>query len=217
MTTKPLVLTDELHQYVIAHGSSPDPVAQDLIEETLTLLPEKAGMQVAPEQAGFLTFLARLTGARQALEVGTFTGMSSLAIARGLAPDGHLTCLDISTEFTSVAQRYWARAGVADRIDLRIGPAAESLRALPDEPYLDLVFIDADKPGYPVYWAETVPRVRAGGLIVVDNVLRGGRVLDPKAEADQAIADFNEEVLRDNRVDLVMLPVADGLTLARKR
>ncbi|MEV0730795.1 O-methyltransferase [Polymorphospora sp. NPDC050346] len=217
MTTKPLVLTDELHQYVIAHGSSPDPVARDLIEETLALLPEKAGMQVAPEQAGFLTFLARLTGARQALEVGTFTGMSSLAIARGLAPDGHLTCLDISAEFTSVARRYWARAGVEDRIDLRIGPAAESLRMLPDEPYLDFVFIDADKPGYPVYWAETVPRVRTGGLIVVDNVLRGGRVLDPAAEPDRAIATFNEEVLRDDRVDLVMVPVADGLTLARKR
>lgn len=214
---KPLPLTEELHTYLVAHGSPPDEIAQALTEETIALLPEDARMQVAPEQAALLTFLTRLIDARQAVEVGTFTGMSSLAIARGLPADGKLTCFDISDEFTSVARRYWDRAGVSDRIELRIGPAAESLRALPTEPYLDLAFIDADKIGYPVYWDELVPRMRPGGLLAVDNVLRGGRVLAPRDESDRAIAAFNDMVRADERVDLVMLPVADGLTLARRR
>ncbi|GAB2926541.1 class I SAM-dependent methyltransferase [Micromonospora polyrhachis] len=217
MTMKPLPLTEELHTYLVAHGSPPDEIAQALTEETIALLPEDARMQVAPEQAALLTFLTRLVDARQAVEVGTFTGMSSLAIARGLPADGKLTCFDISDEFTSVARRYWDRAGVSDRIELRIGPAAESLRALPTEPYLDLAFIDADKIGYPVYWDELVPRMRPGGLIAVDNVLRGGRVLAPRDESDRAIAAFNDMARADERVDLVMLPVADGLTLGRRR
>ena len=137
-------------------------------------------LQIAPEQAPFLTFLTRLLGARQAVEVGTFTGLSSLAIARGLPPDGRLICFDMSEEFTVIARRYWERAGLADRIDLRLGPAADTLAALPDEPHLDLAFIDADKTGYPMYWAELVPRMRPGGVIVVDNVLRGGQVLAPE-------------------------------------
>ncbi|MGW0431634.1 O-methyltransferase [Micromonospora sp. NPDC003197] len=217
MTIKPLPLTEELHTYLVAHGSPPDEIARALTEETIALLPDDAQMQVAPEQAALLTFLTRLIGARQAVEVGTFTGMSSLAIARGLPADGKLTCFDISDEFTSVARRYWDRAGVSDRIELRIGPAAESLRTLPTEPYLDLAFIDADKIGYPVYWDELVPRMRPGGLIAVDNVLRGGRVLAPRNESDRAIAAFNDMVRTDERVDVVMLPVADGLTLARRR
>jgi len=217
VTTKPLPLTEELHSYLVAHGSPPDEIARALTEETIALLPDNAQMQVAPEQAALLTFLTRLIGARQAVEVGTFTGMSSLAIARGLPTDGKLTCFDISDEFTSVARRYWDRAGLSDRIELRIGPAAESLRTLPTEPYLDLAFIDADKIGYPIYWDELVPRMRPGGLIVVDNVLRGGRVLAPRDESDRAIAAFNDAVRADERVDLVMLPVADGLTLARRR
>ncbi|WP_434742866.1 O-methyltransferase [Micromonospora sp. SH-82] len=217
MTTKTLTLTDDLHRYLVAHGTPPDEIMQDLAEETRSVLPEQAGMQVAPEQAALLTFLTRLVGARQAVEVGTFTGLSSLAIARGLADGGRLTCLDISEEYTGIARRYWARAGVDDRIELRIGPAAESLRDLPHEPYLDLAFIDADKTGYPVYWAELVPRMRPGGLIAVDNVLRHGRVLAPRDEADRAIAAFNDEVVADVRVDVVMVPVADGLTLARVR
>ena len=217
MTTKPLPLTAELHSYLVAHGSPPDEIARDLAEETRAALPDDAGMQVAPEQAAFLTFLAQLLGARRAVEVGTFTGMSSLAIARGMPADGRLTCFDISTEFTSVARRYWQRAGVQDRIELRIGRAAEMLRSLPAEPHLDLAFIDADKTGYPVYWSELVPRMRPGGVIAVDNVLRHGRVLAPQDAADRAIAAFNDEILADVRVDLVMLPVADGLTLARRR
>ena len=217
MTTKPLPMTEELHTYLVTHGSPPDEIAQALIDETVALLPANAQMQIAPEQAALLTFLTRLVGARQVVEVGTFTGMSSLAIARGLPAGGRLVCFDISEEFTSVARRYWERGGVTDRIELRIGPAAESLRALPAEPYLDLAFIDADKVGYPVYWDELVPRMRPGGLIVVDNVLRGGRVLAPQNEDDRAIAAFNDVVRTDERVDVVMLPVADGLTLARRR
>ncbi|MFC0508002.1 O-methyltransferase [Micromonospora costi] len=217
MTTKSIPLTDELHAYLVGHGSPPDEVVRDLAEETRSLLPAQASMQVAPEQAAFLTFLTRLIGARQAVEVGTFTGLSSLAIARGLPEGGRLTCFDISEEYTGIARRYWARAGVDDRIELRIGPAGDTLRELPHERYLDFAFIDADKTGYPIYWAELVPRVRPGGVIAVDNVLRGGRVIAPQSADDRAIAAFNDEVLADVRVDAVMLPVADGLTLARVR
>ncbi|TDC59512.1 O-methyltransferase [Micromonospora sp. KC207] len=217
MTTKSLPLTPELHAYVVAHGSDPDEVMRDLIEETLAALPAEARMQVAPEQAAFLTFLTRLIGARRAVEVGTFTGLSSLAIARGLAEGGRLTCFDISEEYTGVARRYWTRAGVADQIELRIGPAGDTLRGLPYERHLDFAFIDADKVGYPVYWAELVPRMLPGGIIAVDNTLRGGRVLAPRDADDRAIAAFNDEVMADVRVEPVLLPIADGLTLARVR
>jgi caffeoyl-CoA O-methyltransferase len=215
MTTKPLPFTPELHAYLVAHGSAPDEVVRELAAETLAALPAEAGMQVAPEQAAFLTFLTRLIGARQAVEVGTFTGLSSLAIARGLTEGGRLTCFDISEEYTGIARRYWARAGVQDRIELRIGPAAETLRQLPLDRHLDFAFIDADKVGYPVYWDELVPRMRPGALIAVDNTLRAGRVLAPRDASDRAIAAFNDEVLADVRVDVVMLPIADGMTLAR--
>ncbi|MEV4202978.1 O-methyltransferase [Micromonospora globbae] len=215
MTTKSIPLTDELHAYLVAHGSPPDEIIRDLAEETRAVLPDRASMQIAPEQAAFLTFLTRLLGVRQAVEVGTFTGLSSLAIARGLADGGRLTCFDISEEYTGIARRYWERAGVDDRIELRIGPAGETLRELPHERYLDFAFIDADKTGYPIYWAELVPRMRPGGVIAVDNVLRGGRVIAPQSADDRAIAAFNDEVLADVRVDAVMLPIADGLTLAR--
>ncbi|MDG4802950.1 O-methyltransferase [Micromonospora sp. WMMD980] len=217
MTTKPLPLTPELHAYLVAHGSTPDEVVRELAEETRAALPAEADMQVAPEQAAFLTFLTRLLGVRQAVEVGTFTGLSSLAIARGLAEGGRLTCFDISEDYTGVARRYWARAGVQDRIELRIGPAAETLRELPRERHLDFAFIDADKVGYPVYWDELVPRMRSGAVIAVDNTLRAGRVLAPRNADDRAIAAFNDEVLADVRVEAVMLPIADGVTLARVR
>ncbi|MDQ7911339.1 O-methyltransferase [Phytohabitans sp. ZYX-F-186] len=217
MTVKTLPLNDELHAYVVAHGTPPDEIMRDLIEETERSLPDNAQMQVAPEQAAFLSLLTRLVGARHVVEVGTFTGLSSLAMARGLVEGGRLVCFDISDEFTSVARRYWVRAGVSDRIELRIGPAAERLRELPAEPHLDLCFIDADKTGYPTYWEELVPRMRPGGLLVVDNVLRDGRVLAPQDDSDTAIVRFNDIAARDDRVDVVMLPIADGLTLARRR
>jgi caffeoyl-CoA O-methyltransferase len=217
MTFKPLPLTDELHEYLLAHGTPPDDVTADLISETRAALPDDASMQVAPEQAAFIRLLTAVMGVRQAVEIGTFTGLSSLSIARGLAPGGRLTCFDISEEFTAVARRYWQRAGVDDLIDLRIGPAAERLRELPAEPYLDLAFIDADKAGYATYWAELVPRMRPGGVLLVDNVLWSGRVLDPQTDSDRAIVDFNDMVLADDRVEVVMLPIADGLTMARRR
>lgn len=217
MTYKALPLTDELHAYLLAHGTPPDDVTADLISETRTALPDDASMQVAPEQAAFIRLLTAVMGVRQAVEIGTFTGLSALSIARGLAPGGRLTCFDISEEFTAVARRYWQRAGVDDVIELRIGPAAERLRELPAEPYLDLVFIDADKPGYATYWAELVPRMRPGGVLLVDNVLWSGRVLDPQTDSDRAIVDFNDMVLADDRVEVVMLPIADGLTMARRR
>ncbi|MEV4665587.1 O-methyltransferase [Micromonospora echinofusca] len=215
MTTKSIPLTSELHAYLVSRGTPPDEIMRDLAEETRAALPNDAQMQVAPEQAAFLTFLTRLLGVRHAVEVGTFTGLSSLAIARGLPEGGRLTCFDISEEFTGIARRYWARAGVDDRIELRIGPAGDTLRELPHERHLDFAFIDADKTGYPIYWAELVPRMRPGGVIAVDNVLRGGRVIAPQNADDRAIAAFNDEVLADVRVDAVMLPIADGLTLAR--
>jgi caffeoyl-CoA O-methyltransferase len=161
--------------------------------------------------------LVRLTGARQAVEVGTFTGYSSICIARGLPDDGHLLCCDVSEDYTSVARRYWERAGVADRIELRIAPAVETLRSLPTEPYLDFAFIDADKSGYPAYVEEVLPRLRPGGLMVLDNMLRDGRVLDPESDDDHAIHALNEALVSDDRVDVVLLPVRDGVSLARKR
>jgi caffeoyl-CoA O-methyltransferase len=216
-----LTVNDQLYAYVVAHSTPLDPVARELVVATRAALPDRAHMQIGPEQAVLLTMLTRLVGARQAVEVGTFTGFSALAIARGLPPDGRLTCFDISTEYTDVARRFWHRAGVADRIDLRIGPAAERLRELPGQPHLDLAFIDADKPGYATYWAELVPRMRPGGLLAVDNVLWSGtgRVADPEPadESTRQIARFNRLVAADDRVDVVVLPVGDGLTLARRR
>jgi caffeoyl-CoA O-methyltransferase len=217
MTYEPLHLSDELHAYMLAHGTPPDEVTADLIAETRAALPDDAGMQVAPEQAAFLRMVTQLAGVRRAVEVGTFTGLSSLSIAHGMPADGRLVCFDISTEFTDVARRYWKRAGVQDRIELRIGAAAELLRELPAEPHLDLVFIDADKESYQTYWEELVPRVRPGGLLIVDNVLWKGRVLAPERESDRAIVAFNDAAVADDRVEVVMLPIADGLTLARRR
>jgi predicted O-methyltransferase YrrM len=216
MSYKGLPLSAALHDYMLAHSTPPDPVMADLIEETLKALPDDASMQVAPEQAAFLRILTSVMGVRRAVEVGTFTGLSSLSIARGLADGGRLICFDISDEFTSIARRYWERAGVDDRIELRIGPAAERISELPGEPHLDLAFIDADKTGYPVYWNELVPRVRQGGLLLVDNTLWSGRVIDPQRERDREIVAFNDLARSDPRVELVMLPIADGLTMARK-
>jgi caffeoyl-CoA O-methyltransferase len=158
-------------------------------------------------------------GARNAVEVGVFTGYSSICVARALAPGGRLLACDVSEKFTSVARRYWERAGVADRIDLRLAPATETLRALPTEATIDFAFVDADKTGYPVYYEELVTRMRPGGLIVLDNVLRSGRVVDPSQqhEADIAIRAVNDTIAADPRVDSVMLPVRDGVTLARRR
>jgi caffeoyl-CoA O-methyltransferase len=215
---KSLGLSPELHAYLVAHGSPPDAVQRELIAETAKLGPI-AVMQVAPEQGAFLTLIARLIGAREAVEVGTFTGYSSLALARGLAPGGRLLCCDVSAEWTAIARRAWERAGVADRIELRIAPAAETLRALPETPRFDLAFIDADKTNYGTYYEEILRRTRPGGLILVDNVLWSGSVIDASVQDDntRAIRAFNDAVAADARVDCVMTPISDGLTLLRKR
>jgi caffeoyl-CoA O-methyltransferase len=215
---KSVAVTPELHRYVLEHSAPLDAVQQRLIERTAELGGVRA-MQVAPEQGMLLTLLTRLVGARRAVEVGTFTGYSSLCIARGLTGDGTLLCCDVSEEWTAIAREAWTEAGVADQIELRIGPAADTLRALPPEPGIDLAFIDADKGGYRTYWDELVPRVRPGGLLLVDNVLWSGRVVDPEATDDdtQAIRAFNEHAAGDDRVELVVLPVADGLTVAMRR
>jgi len=215
---KSLGLSPELHAYLVAHGTPPDAVQRELIDETQKLGPISI-MQVAPEQGAFLTLIARLIGAREAVEVGTFTGYSSLAIARGLAPGGRLLCCDVSPEWTALARRAWERAGVADRIELRIAPAAETLRALPETPRFDLAFIDADKVNYATYYEEILMRTRQGGLICVDNVLWNGAVIDASAQDEntRAIRAFNDKVVADARVDCVMTPISDGLTLLRKR
>jgi caffeoyl-CoA O-methyltransferase len=219
MTRRSWQLSQQLMDYLTEHSTGPDAVLAELAAETARLLPGLAEMQIGPEQGRFMTLLAQISGARTAVEVGTFTGYSAICLARGLADGGKLVCCDISDEYTSVARRYWPRAGVADRIELRLGPALGTLRAMPPDPVLDLSFIDADKPGYIGYWTEIVPRTRPGGIILVDNTLASGRVLDPAhpAENVQAIRAFNDHATADGRVDLVLLPVGDGLTLARKR
>jgi predicted O-methyltransferase YrrM len=219
MTPRPkfTALDRPLYDYLVAHRSPDDDVVQELREETARL-GDDAVMQISPDQATLLRILVAAIGARRALEIGTFTGFSALSIARGLPPDGRLLCLDRSEEWTGIARRFWARAGVADRIELRLGPAAESLRALPEEPTLDFAFIDADKKGYVVYWDEVVRRLRPGGVVAVDNVLWEGEVVRPEEQGEnvRAIRRFNERVRADERVESVMLPVADGLTLARR-
>lgn len=218
MEPKSFFLSSEIHAYLVAHGMPPDPVLRELAEETQKVGP-LAVMQVAPEQGAFLTLVTKLVGARRAIEVGTFTGYSSICIARGLPADGKLLCCDVSEEWTGIARRYWQRADVAARIELRIAPAAETLRALPYREEWDLGFIDADKVGYPVYYEEILKRLRPGGLILADNVLWMGRVAERSADDPQtnAIRAFNDQVAKDERVECVMLPVSDGLTLIRKR
>lgn len=216
---KTLGLSDDVHAYVIEHGTPPDAVLERLITRTEQAAGRFARMQIAPEQGSFMTWLTRLIGARHALEVGTFTGYSAICIARGLPADGRLVCLDISEKWTTIGREAWKEAGVEDRIDLRIGPADQTLAAMPDGEQFDLVFIDADKTGYETYLDLAYPRLRTGGVVLVDNVLRNGRVLDDAATDDDTVAiqAFNAARTADERWDLAMLPISDGLTLLRKR
>ncbi len=217
MTRRSLGLSDELQQYLVDHSTRPDKIQLALVEETAAL-GRAARMQIGAEQGQLLTMITQMVGARFAVEVGTFTGYSSICIARGLSPRGQLLCCDVSEEWTAIARRYWKSAGLDKRIELRLGPALETLQELTDRPHVDLAFIDADKGGYIDYWEELVPRMRSGGVIVVDNVLWGGRVVDPSADdADtEAVRTFNDHAAADGRVELVMLPVSDGLTVARR-
>jgi caffeoyl-CoA O-methyltransferase len=206
MTRRSEQLSPELHDYLVAHSAAPDDVLNQLAAETATAFPDASGMQIGPEQGTFMTLLTQLTGARRALEIGTFTGYSSICIARGLAEGGKLTCCDVSEDWTALAREYWR-------------PAAETLRAMPAGEMFDLAFIDADKTGYTGYWDEVVPRIRPGGAILVDNTLSHGRVVDAGDTSSYvtAIRDFNDHAAVDDRVVLVLLPIGDGLTLARKK
>ena len=212
-------LSPEIHEYLVAHGTPPDDVQRWLIDETKARVGDMALMQIAPEQGAFMTVLTRLLDVHRAVEVGTFTGYSALCIARGLAPGGRLLCCDVSEEWTGLAREAWQRDGVADRIELRIAPAVETLRALPRDEPIDLAFIDADKPNYRSYYEELLPRLRTSGVILVDNTLWGGGVVDEsRTDANStAIRAFNDAVAADPRVDTVLLPISDGLTLLGKR
>ncbi|MCX4626786.1 O-methyltransferase [Streptomyces sp. NBC_01443] len=214
---KTVHLTAEVYGYLVAQAEPPSPVQEQLIARTREL-GRPAQMQVPHEQGVFLTLLGKTVGARRIVEVGTFTGYSTLALAEGLAAGGRVLTCDVSEEWTAIAREAWKAAGVDDRIDLEIAPALETLRALPQDPVIDLVFLDADKPGYRAYWDELVPRLRPGGLILADNVLYGGEAVHATAQGNAlAIREFNAHVRADERVESVMLPIADGLTLARKR
>jgi caffeoyl-CoA O-methyltransferase len=219
MASKSPWLSDELHAYIVGHGTPPDDIQQRLIDET-AVLGGVSKMQIAPEQGAFMTLLCRVSAARRVIEIGTFTGYSALALARGLPDDGRLLCCDVSEEWTAIARRYWKEAGVDHKIELRIAPALDTLRALPIGDEFDLAFIDADKENYLAYAEEIVPRLRQGGLLLVDNTLWSGEVADPTiVEGDNllAIRAFNDAFAADPRLDVVILPISDGLTLARKR
>jgi caffeoyl-CoA O-methyltransferase len=205
-------------EYASAHSSGPDEVQLQLQAVTSERTGGMAVMQIGDDQATFMEILARAIGARRAVEVGTFTGYSALAVARGMGPEGHLLCLDVSEEWTAIAREYWARAGVDDRIELRLGPAIDTLRSLPNDEQFDLAFVDADKTGYPDYYDELIPRLRAGGLLLADNTLQGGRVIDESADdsSTSAIRIFNDRVAADSRVRVVLLPIGDGVSVIQK-
>lgn len=216
MTVRSFLLDDALASYVAGHSPKPDRVEQAVRERTKGL-GDAAGMQIGRDQAALLTMLVQLVGTEHAVEVGTFTGASSLAIARGLAPGGQLLCCDTDVTWTRIAREAWQQAGVADRIVLELAPAIETLRNLHREEFLDFAFVDADKTGYPDYYEELVPRLRSGGLLVADNTLWGGRIVADEGEAAVALRAYNDRAANDPRVDTVLLTVADGLTISRKR
>lgn len=208
-----------MDQAVVAYAerlsAAPDEIQRDLIETTRALGDDLAVMQIGPVQGAFMTVLTRVLQPRLAVEVGTFTGYSALAVARELPPGARLVCCDLSEEWTAVARRFWARAGVADRIDLRIGPALDTLRALPFDPPVDLAFIDAAKAEYVDYYEELVPRLSERGVILVDNVLWDGLVADPARDdaATEALRAFSAHAAADPRTTVALLPVGDGLSM----
>ncbi|MXY52802.1 MAG: SAM-dependent methyltransferase [Gammaproteobacteria bacterium] len=221
MSSHTINLTDTLHEYLLRVGARESDVAKELRAETLRAT-RWHPMQVSPEQGAFMQLLVRLIGAKRTLEVGTFTGYSALVVAEALPADGCVIACDVSEEWTSIGKPFWERAGVADRIDLRLRPATETLDALIEEGRsgeFDFAFIDADKANYDAYYERCLRLVRVGGVIGIDNVLWGGRVVERRAndEDTQAIRAVNEKVVADERVDVAMLPIGDGLTLAVKR
>ena len=220
MMRSTLGLDDRLYDYLLGASLREPEILRRLREETAAM--PMAMMQIGAEQGQFMALLVELMGARRTLEIGVFTGYSSLVVALALPPDGHITACDISEEYTAVARRYWEEAGVADKIDMRLAPAIETLDALladGETGRYDMAFIDAEKTEYADYYERVLALLRPGGLAVVDNVLWNGSVADPDKNDDDTVAirAFNERLHGDQRVSLSMLPVSDGLTLARKR
>lgn len=220
MTIKSILVTDTLYDYILSTSLREPEVLKQLRAETAQYM--HSAMQIAPEQGQFMALLVDLTGAKKILEIGVFTGYSSTCLALALPPDGTITACDISEEFTNVARRYWIQAKVADKIDLRLGPALETLNGLIAAGHAgsyDMAFIDADKANYDSYYEQSLALLRTGGLLVIDNVLWNGRVVDPSIQdADTvAIRHLNQKIHADPRVTISLLPIADGLTLALKR
>jgi caffeoyl-CoA O-methyltransferase len=217
--SKSLGLSAPLHRYLVDHGTPPDEILRELTLETRRKIGGLSIMQVAPEQGAFMQFLTKLIGARRAIEVGTFTGYSALCIARGLTDDGTLVCCDVSQEYTDVGRPFWKRAGVTEKIDLRLAPALDTLAGLPQDGSFDFAFIDAVKSEYQDYLELLHGLVRQGGLILVDNVLWSGNVINDEMDDEntRAIRAFNDRLAKDERFDRVMLAVSDGLTLLRVR
>src|SRR5687767_2399274 len=201
-------------EYLARHSRQDDVLAE--VERETADRPD-AMMQISPDQGALMTLLAKLVGASNALEVGTFTGYSAICIARGLGEDGALTCLELDPELAAIARENIAKAGLEDRVAIKVGPAKGSLEAMPEEPTYDYVFLDADKESYPDYYELILPRMKPGGLLLIDNVLLGGRVLDPQDDRSRIVVELNDRIADDDRVDQAMVLVADGLTFVRKR
>jgi predicted O-methyltransferase YrrM len=219
VSTRTIGIDDRLYQYLLKVSLRDDPILRALREETAAL--PLALMQISPEQGQFMALLVEISGAAKAIEIGTFTGYSSLCVARALPQGGRLICCDISKEFTDIARRHWRQAGIADRIDLRLGPALETLRALNKTAAgsFDFAFIDADKSNYLKYYEAVLTLLRPGGIVLIDNVLWSGDVADPSVtDSDtSAIRQLNEHLLNDKRIGLSLVPIGDGLTIARKK
>jgi predicted O-methyltransferase YrrM len=220
MSNRTIGLSDQVYDYLVAHSLREPELLRRLRDETARLT-EWAMMQIAPEQGQFMGLLVQLIGARRALEVGTFTGYSALSVTLAMPKDGRLIACDVSKEFTDIARRYWAEAGVADRIDLRLQPALKTLDELiagGDAGSLDFIFIDADKENYDGYYERALTLLRPGGMLAIDNVLWNGAVADPKVDdaLTKSIRALNDKVAKDPRVTISLVPIGDGLTLARK-
>lgn len=207
-----------IDDYAAAHSTPPDADQLELQRITQEKTGRAAGMQIGDDQAVLMEMLVRAMGATRAVEIGTFTGYSALAVARGLGPGGRLLCCDISEEWTSIARAAWEKAGVADRIELRVGPGLDTLRSLQPGEQFDFVFIDADKTGYAQYYEEVLTRLRPGGLIVLDNMLQGGHVVDDLADDEDvaAIRSLNAAIAADPRVKVVLIPIGDGVSFVQK-
>jgi caffeoyl-CoA O-methyltransferase len=210
-------ITPELHRYAVEHSSFRDEVVHE-VEQAGEDMGDLAGMQIAGDQAAFMTILVAAIGARQALEVGTFLGYGAIAIARGLPDDGRLVCCELDEAYAGRAREHLSKAGLEGKVEFRIGPALDSLRAMDRTEQFDFAFIDADKTEYIDYFEETLPRIRQNGLIMLDNTLRGGSVLEPgDSKAARVTAELNDRLAKDDRVDVALLGLADGITLVRKR